>query len=107
MSLPSFTSEDPNTPLKEQDPWPESEVAHTETLYAIFGLFQAMNLPANGSLRGLVGEELLEWLNTNLVAPDSEEAVELHKLAKPWEDERYWLYLIRFVNIYLEPVCTF
>ena len=73
---------------------------HTETLYAIFGLFQAMNLPSNGSLDGLVGEELLEWLNTNFIAPDSEEAIELHKLNTPWEDERYWLYLIRFVICY-------
>ncbi|KAF8587870.1 hypothetical protein K439DRAFT_1630322 [Ramaria rubella] len=83
--------------LDEQEPWPESAVVHIETLYAAFGLFQAMHLPANGSLSGLVGEELLEWLNTNFIAPDSDEAVELSKLNSPWEVDRFWQYLIRCI----------
>ncbi|GJJ11510.1 hypothetical protein Clacol_005743 [Clathrus columnatus] len=83
--------------LDDQDPWPEAAVAHTEILYAIFNLFQAMNLPANGSLGGLVGEELLEWLNTNFIAPDSTEAIELQKLNSPWDEDKWWQYLIRCI----------
>lgn len=79
-------------------------MACTEILYAIFGLFQAMNLPSNGSLNGLVGEELLEWLNTNFIAPDSEEAIEIHKMNSPWKDGRYWLYLIRLVSLISKAV---
>lgn len=81
-------------------------MAHTETLYAVFSLFQAIYLPSNGSCSGLVGEELLEWLNANFIAPDSDEAVELSKLSQPWEEDRFWLYLIRCVLVVFCQACV-
>jgi nuclear pore complex protein Nup85 len=65
-----------------------------------------MHLPSNGLLNGLIGEELLEWLNTSFIAPDSEEAIELSKLSTPWKEDRFWHYLIRWVSPHLIIICS-
>lgn len=44
-----------------------------------------------------VGDELMEWLNINYIEPSTEEGDHLSALDRPWEDEGFWPYLIRFV----------
>ena len=65
-----------------------------------------MHLPSNGSLGGVVGEELLEWLNTNFIAPDSDEAIELSRLSAPWTEDSFWHYLIRSVLSCSQTMCN-
>lgn len=58
---------------------------------------QTVYLPASGSRRGLVGEELLDWLNRNFIAPSTEEGVALAALDAPWADPNFWPYIARCV----------
>lgn len=45
-----------------------------------------------------VGDELMEWLNTNYIGPPTEEGDHLSALDRPWEDENFWPYLTRYAN---------
>lgn len=60
-------------------------------------LMQTVHLPASGSRRGLVGEELLDWLNRNFIAPSTEEGVSLAALDEPWADPGFWPYITKCV----------
>ena len=60
-------------------------------------LFQTLYLPEDGVEDVPVGDDLLEWLNTHFIEPSTGEADHLSSLQRPWEDELFWPYLIRYV----------
>ena len=66
-------------------------------MYTAFDLFQTLYLPAHGFHNALVGRELLQWLNSNIIAARDEEGIMLLKLDSPWEHEDFWPYLARYV----------
>lgn len=69
---------------------------HWTTVYVTLGLFQTLLTPQSGLMTGLVGEELLLWLNMNFVAPTSEQARQYAHKEKPWLEEGFWDYLTRY-----------
>lgn len=69
---------------------------HYEGLSVSMHLFQTIFTPQSGVLAGLVGEELLLWLNCNFVAPTGEEGKALASKQKPWLELNFWSYLIRY-----------
>ena|SRR5260221_12567438 len=70
---------------------------HYRSLYTCFSLFVVLYLPEPGYEQALIGEELMEWLNTHFIEPSTEEGDALSALARPWEDETFWPYLTRYV----------
>ncbi|KIO24693.1 hypothetical protein M407DRAFT_25939 [Tulasnella calospora MUT 4182] len=68
---------------------------HWTTVYVTLGLFQTLLTPQSGLMTGLVGEELLLWLNVNFVAPTSEQARQYAHKEKPWLEDGFWDYLTR------------
>ncbi|KAG8913367.1 hypothetical protein FRC00_002541 [Tulasnella sp. 408] len=68
---------------------------HWTTVYVTLGLFQTLLTPQSGLMTGLVGEELLLWLNVNFVAPTSEQAKQYAHKEKPWLEDGFWDYLTR------------
>ncbi|KZT59827.1 hypothetical protein CALCODRAFT_493066 [Calocera cornea HHB12733] len=73
------------------DPSPELQV-----ISAIVFLVQVLYLPESGFSGGIVGEELLDWLNTVDVRPTSEEMQEFAG-EEPWKVDGFWTYLQRLV----------
>ncbi|KAG8930276.1 hypothetical protein FRC02_004409 [Tulasnella sp. 418] len=69
--------------------------SHYSTVLTTLHLFQTIYAPQSGIVAGLVGEELLFWLNINFVAPRSEEGQMLAAKEKPWLEDEFWMYLIR------------
>jgi len=70
---------------------------HYRSLYTCFSLFVVIYLPEPGYEQALIGEELMEWLNTHFIEPSTEEGDALSALERPWEDETFWPYLTRYV----------
>ena len=56
-------------------------------------------LPEPGYEQGPVADELMEWLNTHVIEPSTEEGDHLSALDHPWEDDSFWPYLTRCVNL--------
>ena len=56
-------------------------------------------LPEPGYEQGPVADELMEWLNTHVIEPSTEEGDHLSALDRPWEDDSFWPYLTRCVII--------
>ncbi|KZW00006.1 hypothetical protein EXIGLDRAFT_723166 [Exidia glandulosa HHB12029] len=83
--------------LEHRGPSSQRSSAHYQSLYSSLHLMQTVYLPASGSRRGLVGEELLDWLNRNFIAPSTEEGVSLAALDTPWTDANFWPYIVRSV----------
>ena len=54
-------------------------------------------LPEPGYEQGPVADELMEWLNTHIIEPSTEEGDHLSALDHPWEDDSFWPYLTRCV----------
>ncbi|KAG8894531.1 hypothetical protein FRB99_001197, partial [Tulasnella sp. 403] len=59
--------------LALEDPFDSSSYTHWQSVYTSLHLFQTLLTPQSGLLSGLVGEELLLWLNMNFVAPASDD----------------------------------
>ncbi|EJD50257.1 hypothetical protein AURDEDRAFT_160791 [Auricularia subglabra TFB-10046 SS5] len=83
--------------LEKRSPPSLRDIGHYQSLYSCLHLMQTVYLPASGSRRGLVGEELLDWLNRNFIAPSTEEGVALAALDAPWADAAFWPYIARCV----------
>ncbi|BGP19179.1 hypothetical protein JCM10213v2_007266 [Rhodosporidiobolus nylandii] len=70
---------------------------HYATMHGILALAQLLYFPADGMGEGLVGEELLDWVNTVDRAPSIEEGAQLSALAAPWDSPNFFPYLYRCV----------
>jgi nuclear pore complex protein Nup85 len=76
---------------------PQFSSDHYRSLYTCFSLFVVLYLPEAGLDDALVGDDLMEWLNTHFIEPSTEEGDHLSGLERPWEDDTFWPYLIRYV----------
>lgn len=81
---------------KAKNPFNENLYNHFTDVHSILQLFQSVYTAPTGNVDGLVGEELLLWLNVNYIAPRSEEGQALIKHPKPWLDENFWPYLTKY-----------
>ena len=76
-------------------PFNEEAYVHYAAVFSTLYLFRTIYTSASGSIDGLLGEELLDWLNHNYVAPSTEEGVALVEQEKPWLDKNFWNYITR------------
>lgn len=63
----------------------------------IFHLAQILYVPEDGSGLGVVGEELLHWLNAHDVAPTTEQGQQIAETLPPYNHPDYWDYVLRCV----------
>lgn len=54
-----------------------------------------MELPDVEEEGAVVADEIMEWLNINFIEPSTEEGDYLSGLARAWEDDNFWPYLVR------------
>lgn len=81
----------------------EDEMERTDLEFAVsFALIlhfaETIYIPTDGRGTGVVGEEILEWLNSFDVQPTTEEAQEIAQSATPYEHDNYWDCIRRFVS---------
>jgi nuclear pore complex protein Nup85 len=69
----------------------------------------ALYLPEFGLDDAPVGDDLMEWLNTHFIEPSTEEGDQLSGLERPWEEDTFWPYLMRYIfdfkNISVKKRC--
>ncbi|GAA5941408.1 uncharacterized protein JCM15063_006090 [Sporobolomyces koalae] len=68
---------------------------HYSTMHSILSLVELLYLPQDGLGDGVVGEELLDWLNVVDRAPSTEQGTELSSLAHPWDSPEFFPYLTK------------
>ncbi|KDE06351.1 hypothetical protein MVLG_03261 [Microbotryum lychnidis-dioicae p1A1 Lamole] len=67
-------------------------------LHSTLSLTEILYLPQDGHGQGVVGEELLDWLNTLDPSPSKEQGEALADLARPWEThDQFWDYLYKSI----------
>ena len=76
---------------------PVEHLRHVQSLHTIFRLAQVLYFSQDGSGMGVVGEEILHWLNAHDVAPTTEQGHQIAQTAPPHEHPEYWDYLLRCV----------
>ena len=67
---------------------------HYASLHSIVLLSEILYVPASPA-GGVVGEELLDWLNTVDMAPSVREGEDLVSLGSPWDSDNFWPYICR------------
>ncbi|CED84877.1 Nuclear pore complex component (sc Nup85) [Phaffia rhodozyma] len=74
-----------------------SEQDHWASITQIFHLAKILYLPEDGRGDGVVGEELLDWINMADLGPTTEEGEEILGFSNgdSWAHEEFWSYLIR------------
>ncbi|KAF8603898.1 hypothetical protein BDV93DRAFT_606578 [Ceratobasidium sp. AG-I] len=77
------------TSLASQAPLPSTYPTYVNILETL-QLVQAIYAPHGGQVEGLVGELLLQWLNTSHTVPATAELVRLSALEEPWSDQDFW-----------------
>ncbi|WWC89869.1 uncharacterized protein L201_004797 [Kwoniella dendrophila CBS 6074] len=65
--------------------------------YNILNLAEILYLPADGKGEGLVGEELLDWVNDVNPAPDNSQGNEIMSTKNPWEHPSFFPYISRCI----------
>ena len=73
------------------------EIQLASDLHALMHLTEMLYLPADGTGAGVVGEEVLNWLNAYDVAPTTEEGQDIATAPIPYEHPRYWDYILQCV----------
>ncbi|KAG5352128.1 hypothetical protein C0989_003596 [Termitomyces sp. Mn162] len=86
---------DENQPITHLDGPPQFSSDHYRSLYTCFSLFIVLYLAEPGYEDAPVGDDLMEWLNSNFIEPSTEEGDHLSSLDRSWEDENFWPYLTR------------
>ncbi|KAG6850574.1 hypothetical protein H0H93_011773 [Arthromyces matolae] len=84
-------------PIARSDEPPQFNSEHYRCLYTCFSLFVVLYLTESGYENAPVGDDLMEWLNSNFIEPSTEEGDHLSSLQRPWEDESFWPYLTRAI----------
>ncbi|ORY28255.1 Nup85 nucleoporin-domain-containing protein [Naematelia encephala] len=69
--------------------------ARYDAVYHIFHLAEILYLPQDGRGEGLLGEELLDWLNDVDPAPDNTLGNEIMQTRDPWTHPAFWPYVNR------------
>ncbi|KAG5720185.1 Nuclear pore complex protein Nup85 [Termitomyces sp. T112] len=82
-------------PITHLDGPPQFSSDHYRSLYTCFSLFIVLYLAEPGYEDAPVGDDLMEWLNSNFIEPSTEEGDHLSSLDRSWEDENFWPYLTR------------
>ncbi|GAA5821729.1 hypothetical protein JCM11251_000992 [Rhodosporidiobolus azoricus] len=87
-------------PLVKSDPTlshaqKSTTLSHYATTLSILALSEILYFPSDGLGEGLVGEELLDWVNTVDRAPSAEEGAALSQLSTPWDSPSFFPYLTR------------
>ncbi|GAA6012774.1 hypothetical protein JCM11491_002557 [Sporobolomyces phaffii] len=85
----SLVQANPETSRQEK----QSRAQHYSTMHSILSLTEILYLAPESS--GVVGEELLDWLNVVDRSPSAEEGTELSSLAQPWESPDFFPYLTK------------
>jgi nuclear pore complex protein Nup85 len=78
-----------------EEPFDATSYVHWTSICTTFHFFQTLLTPQSGLITGLVGEELLLWLNVNFVAPTTDDGRRYANKEKPWLEEGFWMYLVR------------
>ncbi|OCF44154.1 nuclear pore complex protein Nup85 [Kwoniella heveanensis CBS 569] len=71
--------------------------AQFTTSYNILNLAEVLYLPVDGKGEGLVGEELLDWVNDVDPAPDNSQGNEIMSTKNPWDHPSFWPYISRCI----------
>lgn len=66
-------------------------LSHLAVSHSFFSLLPIVLSPS------LVGEQLLDWLNTLDPAPSSEEGIDLASRSEPWRQPNYWDFVVKAV----------
>ncbi|GAB1518102.1 hypothetical protein RhiTH_001161 [Rhizoctonia solani] len=77
------------TSLASQDPLPPTYPTYVSILETL-QLVQTVYAPHGGQINGLIGEQLLQWLNTSHTVPATAELIRLSALPEPWSDPDFW-----------------
>ncbi|KAG8706603.1 hypothetical protein FRC09_002328 [Ceratobasidium sp. 395] len=77
------------TSLASQEPLPSTYSTYVNILETL-QLVQTVYAPPGGQIGGLVGEQLLQWLNTSHSVPATAELLRLSALPEPWSDPDFW-----------------
>ncbi|CAE7174105.1 unnamed protein product [Rhizoctonia solani] len=77
------------TSLASQDPLPSTYPTYVNILETL-QLVQTVYAPHGGQINGLIGEQLLQWLNTSHTVPATAELIRLSALPEPWSDPDFW-----------------
>ncbi|GAA5988849.1 hypothetical protein JCM10908_006197 [Rhodotorula pacifica] len=88
--LPTINSNAALTPSQKA-----KSLAHHAHMHAILALTEILYYPSDGRGEGLVGEEVLDWVNTIDKAPSADEGNELLALTSPWDSPNFFPYLHR------------
>ncbi|WFC98131.1 hypothetical protein MYAM1_000855 [Malassezia yamatoensis] len=72
-------------------------IAHVQSLHTIFYLAQVLYLPEDGRGIGVIGEELLHWLNAHDIAPTTEQGQQIAQASPSYDHPEFWDYLLRCV----------
>ncbi|CUA74624.1 Nuclear pore complex protein Nup85 [Rhizoctonia solani] len=75
--------------LASQDPLPSTYPTYVSILETL-QLVQTIYAPHGGQINGLIGEQLLQWLNTSHTVPATAELIRLSGLPEPWSDPDFW-----------------
>ncbi|WVQ98889.1 hypothetical protein IAU59_006020 [Kwoniella sp. CBS 9459] len=75
---------------------PELKAQFTAS-YNILNLAEVLYLPVDGKGEGLVGEELLDWVNDVDPAPDNSQGNEIMSTKNPWDHPSFWPYISRCI----------
>ena len=86
---------------RPQDEREDETTEHLGTMFMGLSLFQCLYLPVEGEDDVPVGDDLLEWLNIHFIEPSTEEGDQLSALDRPWEDDTFWPYVLRSVQIFM------
>lgn len=70
---------------------------HVQDLHMIFHLARVLYVPEDGSGLGVVGEELMHWLNAHDVAPTTEQGQQIAQTIPPHQHPDYWDYILRCI----------
>ncbi|WVR05312.1 hypothetical protein IAU60_002326 [Kwoniella sp. DSM 27419] len=71
--------------------------AQFTSAYNVLNLAEVLYLPTDGKGEGLVGEELLDWVNDVDPAPDNSLGNEIMSTKEPWDHPSFWPYISRCI----------
>ncbi|WVQ78536.1 hypothetical protein IAT38_000622 [Cryptococcus sp. DSM 104549] len=86
--------------LDQLKSWSETDPVLRERFtdaFNTFNLAEILYLPVDGKGEGLVGEELLDWVNEVDIAPDNHLGNEIMSTRSPWDHPSFWPFIARSI----------